>query len=367
MQHDTSTAVRDAIGHHVGTFTTVYVPTPSTAADAERRYEIRRKNVAAELEHLKAGSPTVSVVGDALAEADHADATARLIVAVDTDGDASVLVDHSMIRALSRTSVTVGPVPALLPILEATQVDLSHVAVLLDRTGGDLFARNDLGSPLAVDEVEGNEVHIHRGHPGGWSQRRFQQTAENTWEKNAREVVDRLAELHPGNALVVVGGDVRAVGFFIEHLPSRYTVLEVEGSRAERPAPGVDAFLDHADLALRNRAAEQMVDELGVVREAVGVGTAKTGPEALDMVTRGLASKLVVGNDHSRPDRQTAKFDFSIPAFVEKWQKLEQVNPITAPVTDAAVNLAQRLGTDVVVAPWGALSSYDWGLVAIER
>ncbi len=43
------------------------------------------------------------------------------------------------------------------------------------------------------------------------------------------------------------------------------------------------------------------------------------------------------------------------------------MNPITAPVTDAAVNLAQRLGTDIVVAPWGAMSSYDWGLVAIER
>ena len=357
----------DAVGDHVGTFATVYVPTPSTAADAEHRYEIRRKNVAAELERLNAGAAIVSAVTEALVHADHADATARLIVAVDTDGAAPVLIDRSMIRPLSRTSVTVGPVPALLPILEATQADLEHVAVLLDRTGGDLYARANLSSPLAVDEVEGDKVHIHRGHPGGWSQRRFQQTAENTWERNAKDVVDRLAEFHPDTTLVVVGGDVRAVGFFTQHLPSRYTVLEVEGSRAERPAPAVEAFLDHADLALRNRAAEQMVDELRAVREAVGVGTANTGAEALDMLTRGLASKLVVGNDHSRPDRRTARFDFSIPAFVENWDGLDQVDPTVAPVTDAAVNLAHRLGAEVVVAPWAAMSSFDWGLAAIER
>lgn len=364
---DHSTTMLEAIGDHVGTFATIYVPTPSSVADADQRYDIRRKNVAAELESLNAGSGLTTVVVGALAEADHADATARLIVAVETESDASVLIDRSMIRPLRRTSVTVGAVPALLPSLEAARADIKHVAVLLDRVGGDLYTRSDLGSPLMVDEVEGDDEHIHRGHPGGWSQRRFQQIAENTWEQNAKGVVETLTQSYPDITLVVVGGDVRAVGFFKEHLPSRYTVLEVEGSRAERPEPGVDAFLDNADLALRNRAAELLVDELAAIREAVGVGTARTGPDALDLLTQGLASKLVVGNDHSRPDRRAAQFDFSVPAYVENWEDIAGVNPTVAPVTDAAVNLAHRLGTEITVTPYAAMSNYDWALAAIER
>ena len=42
-------------------------------------------------------------------------------------------------------------------------------------------------SPEEVQvQVDGDELHIHRPHQGGWSQRRFQQRAENQWEANAQ-------------------------------------------------------------------------------------------------------------------------------------------------------------------------------------
>ncbi len=38
----------------------------------------------------------------------------------------------------------------------------------------------------ATEQVEGETEYIRRGAPGGWSQKRFQQRAENTWEHNGQ-------------------------------------------------------------------------------------------------------------------------------------------------------------------------------------
>lgn len=68
--------------------------------------------------------------------------------------------------------------------------------------------------------VEGDEEPIRKVQPGGWSQRRYQNRAENTWEANAKQVADRLADIARSEplAFVVVAGDVRAVQFLRDNL-----------------------------------------------------------------------------------------------------------------------------------------------------
>src|SRR5690606_38527690 len=60
-------------------------------------------------------------------------------------------------------------------------------------------------------------------HAGGWSQRRFQQRAEEDWAATAREVAAEVERLFDevDARVVVLGGDDRAVGLIRDDLPAR--------------------------------------------------------------------------------------------------------------------------------------------------
>ncbi len=264
---------------------------------------------------------------------------------------------------MERVDITLGSLPALLPMLEVSQIDVPHIAVLVDRTGADIHERHGVADPVDVDQVDGQELHVHRSQPGGWSQKRFQTRAENTWEQNAKQAVDEIMDAHPDVELIIVGGDVRAVGYFTEHVPNGPDVVTVEGS----PSADHDAFLDNADPVLRDRAATHQVEALNRASEAVGVGTGETGTKALRLITEGRAGHVVIANDHLDTDRPTAEFDLTIPAYVGEPDGWETDHAQIVPVTDAALLLAHRLGAEVTVVPSGAASRFDLGLAAVSR
>jgi len=110
------------------------------------------------------------------------------------------------------------------------------VVVETGRAGADLTAF-DGGTVLATETVDGDTEHIHRRHPGGWSHRRFQQRAENTWEGNAHHVADAVAVLarKVDAELVAVAGDVRAQTFVLGALPTELSDLAVK-IEADSPA-----------------------------------------------------------------------------------------------------------------------------------
>ncbi len=340
-------------------FATIYLPSPSAIEDAEQQFAIRTKNVRQNLEQTDASEKMVSLVADALDRADHSDAAGRFLVV----SDERVVMDRDLVRPVDEVDITLGPLPALLPMLEVSRIDVPHVAVLVDRTGAHIYERSGVADPVSVEIVEGDELHVQRSQPGGWSQKRFQTRAENTWEQNAKEAVDEILDGHPDVELIIVGGDVRAVGFFTEHTPNDPTVIEVEGSRSAEH----DAFLDNADQVLRSRAAELQMEALGRAEEAVATDNGATGEAALHLITQGRAAELIIGNDHRDRDRPTAEFDLAIPAFLGDSQAWETEHPVIAPVTDAALLMAHRLGTEVVVVPEGAASSFELGLAATSR
>ena len=318
---------------------TVFVPTRSDKADADQRFDIQVKNVRKRLEELNAEQDVIDAVLGVLDGYDHHDATSIALVAARGE---SLLV-HPMFRPVARLFVSYGSTPALLPLLEIDQVDAPHVAVLLDRVGADIWYRTDLGTAVETETVDGDDLHIHRSHPGGWSQRRFQQIAENTWEQNAKLVVDEVGDAITDDVeVVVVGGDVRAVGFFTEHATNRFDdLVVVDGSRAAGP----EAFLDNADIALRSRAAEWTASSIRSMRDAIGEDRAVTGHDALKLLAQGRVETLYVGNDTSDRDRPTAYFDFDTPLV------LDETGGRSAPVTEGAVALAAATGANVIVLP----------------
>jgi peptide subunit release factor 1 (eRF1) len=226
----------------------------------------------------------------------------------------------------------------------------------LDRTGADVFERVDVGSPIRIDNVEGPDVRVHRGHPGGWSQKRFKQTAENAWENNAREVVEWTIATNPEIELFLVAGDTRAVGFFLEHLPQHIERIVIDGSRHADH----DAFLDAADVALRNRAAEDVVEQLDRWRAAAGEGSGLTGRAAvLTALLQARVETLLVIDDTDESERHTVAFDF------ESNQVGESERSVRAPVTDGAVALAAATGAEVVVVP--TVPDLEGGVGAVLR
>lgn len=340
-------------------FATIYLPSPSAIEDAEQQFAIRTKNVRQELEQADADEAMIRLVDEALGRVDHSDAVGRLLVV----NDDQVVLDRDLVRPVDRVDITLSPIPAILPMIEVSETDVPHVAVLVDRTGAHIYERSGVSDPIDVDVVDGQELHVQRSQPGGWSQKRFQIRAENTWEQNAKQTVEEILEAHPNVELIIVGGDVRAVGFFTEHVPNGPDVVEVEGSRSADH----DAFLDNADRVLRTRAAERQVEALDEATEAVATDNGATGVAALQLITQGRAGQVVIGNDHRDPDRPTAEFDLTIPAYLGDSDDWETDNRIIVAVTDAALFMAHRLGTDTMVVPAGAAARFDLGVAAVAR
>jgi hypothetical protein len=349
MATSTSSSLRDqlrelttAVGRPI---TTVYLPLPSATEDAAQQFDIRRRNLPGELADAGADDATVEVIERALADREHGDGAALVLVA-----DAErVLVDRTLTRPIDRPLIRVGPAPALLPALRAEQDDIDHVAVLLDRTGADLWVRSGLGDSEQTARVKGDTEHVARSHPGGWSQRRFQQRAEETWEQNAKAAVDELAELVDLERVehVVVGGEIHSVSHFTENLPPpvRDRVLEVDGSRhAEH-----DAFLDAADTAIRTASKQDEVADIRQLREELAVDVAQEGLGVLSMLAQGRVERLFVVDDTEAEERIEVAFTTDPLLAGEMAEEVSADQ--RGPAADLAVLMAEQMGTDIHVLP----------------
>jgi hypothetical protein len=202
---------------HNGPFVSVYLDTTGNVVDAPERARLRWKNLRRELDD--AGAPEAALAGiDPLVAEAHTEGDTLAVIA----GPEGVLHHSHLPEPPARDLARFGSLPDLLPLLAWRQSQLPCVVVATDRVGADLLAV----LPEALDrelQVQGEELHVTRSHPGGWSQRRFQQRAENRWEANAGAVAAALTRLADQVAprLVVVAGDVRAVQFLRRQLPDR--------------------------------------------------------------------------------------------------------------------------------------------------
>lgn len=340
--HDQLSELTDAVGRPIAT---IYLPLPSASEDAAQQLDIRRRNIPGYLADQGADEAMIAVVSEALADLDHGEAAALLLVA---DSE-RVLLERALLRPVARELVVVGPAPSLLAALRAEQDDLEHVAVLLDRVGADVWVRSDLGHSDQTLEVEGDVEDVQRSHPGGWSQRRFQQRAENAWEANATEAVGELLEVVDLERVdrIVVGGDTRAVGFFVDHLPTavKDRVMVVDGSRNADP----DAFLDGADVAIRTAAKGREVDEIHQLREELATDVAVEGLEVLTMLAEGRVDRLFVRDDTGEEDR--LQVPYTVDPLLAGPLAEEMSATEYGPATDLAVLMAQRMGTSIHVLP----------------
>jgi hypothetical protein len=316
--------LREVVGRP-GPFLTVVLPSPSELDDARHRREVQWRNARRGVES-EWPAELLDALETAVLELPH-DGGEALVAVQDAQGTRTLeFLDHGVDRA----HWSVGALPRLAAIIENRQRTLPHIVVMTDRTGADITAF-DAGEVVAARAVEGETEHIHRGHPGGWSQRRFQQRAENTWERNADDVADAIGELarHVRPVLIAVAGEVRARSLVLDALsPSTADRIEgLESGDADHAADEVLRLL--ADLHARAQR-----DALERLASALARGAATGTDGTLHALNEGRVGALLVA-DHG--DEQ----------------------PVTGPhhatpgarVVDVAVAGALRGGATITIVP----------------
>lgn len=266
---------------------------PLRPANEDLPQEVRLEWRAMREEAARMGAPPEGLeVVDRAIQGAHRE-SAGLHVVVPAEGEPHV---EGLARPPARPSVTWGPVPALVPVVADRQRRQPHVVALVDRQGADIVASTGriAGPPGAPDApgaeaamtttVEGETFPLRKVAAGGWLQRRFQQHAEETWRHNMAEVAAELArQVERVDArFVAVGGDERAVGLLVDHLPAwvRELVRPIAVTRAidgssSRLADEVTRVLDGwVDVEI-GRTLDAYREELGQDDRAVA-GTADT-------------------------------------------------------------------------------------------
>jgi len=356
-----------------GPFVTVYLGTEAAVENAAQRNELRWKNLRGRLEEDGAPAEALAAI-DALVPDAHRQGRTLAVVA---DATGLRLVRHEP-EPPARDAGWFGPLPRVGPFIEWAQAAVPHLVVLADRAGADIvvFTRraDSFGAGAApvmsVGEDTGGDPELRKTNPGGWSQRRYQQRAENLWEQNAKAVADQVVSVadETGARLIAVAGDVRALQLLRDHLPQRTAELlqEVDGSRA--PGAGLDEIADDVVKLAANVVAEDTVDILRLFKQERGqsdlaVEGAKNTIEAL------AAARVDTLLIHDDPDDDRSAWFGPEPGMVALTKKalteLGAPKPQKARLVDVAIRAAFTTGAAVRIVP--SVGSVKQGIGAILR
>ncbi len=272
-------------------FVTVTIPTPSNLDHPGDRFGVEWKNARKQLTDVWS-EDDLAPLDEAVGDLRHDDGASLVLVA----GRGGPTFVEVMDEPVTGTTAHEGPLPRWATVIEARQRVIAHVMVEADRVGADLTAF-DGGTVLETDSIDGATEHIHRGQAGGWSQRRFQQRAENTWEANARLVSDAVAQLvrRVDAQLIAVSGDVRAQTLILESLPADLVDRAV---KIEAGSP--EGIADETVKLLSSIVSERVVAAADRVRSGLPSGAASIdAEEIIDALGQGRVRMLLVHDDGS--------------------------------------------------------------------
>jgi hypothetical protein len=238
------TEVYDGAGGHdrskPGPFASVYLDTSQAVENADKESELRWQHQRHLLADQGADRATLEALNEAVAAyPPQVRSSGRVLVAA---AGGRMLLDRELPAAPRRQIAAWAPLPHLMPLLAQSPDTVPHVVAVVDRIGAEVTAYGPRGRPVAGVEVEGEDHPIRKVQPGGWSQQRFQRRAENLWERNAKDVAERVDAMveSTGARLLVLAGDVRARGALLNALPTRSQALAVASEAGSR-APGASA------------------------------------------------------------------------------------------------------------------------------
>ncbi|MDP9407242.1 MAG: hypothetical protein M3P95_05065 [Actinomycetota bacterium] len=352
-----------------GPFVTVVLDTTSEVEDAATRLDINWRNTLRELEEKGVDEATREALSANLGE--HGEGNTRVLVAASGE----VLLALSLPDPPESQVVNVGPLPTLLALAERASVQVPHVVALVDRLGADVMAYGGSDPvPEEVLEVKGpQQHHIRKVHAGGWSSRRYEETAENFWERNAEEVASAVdgAANDVQAQLVVLAGDDRAVNLLQGELPERLKPVTtvVQGTRH---ADGGDPFTAQRIVDAVAERLKAVTDDLlaKYEQERAQNDKAVDGPaDTLAALRMAQVDVLVITTQ--LPADATAWFDAEQPGVVglsrDDVTGLGGQQPQEAPLVDVLLRAALGTGATVRVVSGDRPDAPQHGVGALLR
>jgi hypothetical protein len=251
-----------------------------------------------------------------------------------------------------------GGLPHVLPLMAWLQEHPAHVVALVDRAGADLTVHPRGTTEEVTVVVEGPDDEIVRNAPGGWSQPRYQRRAEDSWDHNAGSVASTLeSSLRRYHArLLMLGGDVRALQYLQEHLPTwvrhEVAVRRVRGGRSQDGSWA--RRNEQVREEVRRAVEEELAGLLDEVAEREGPrGRAVTGRQrTLAALADGRVQTLLLAADAA--ERRTAWFGPGARDVAADRKPLAgaAMPAQRGPLEDVATRAAILTGAEVrVVAP----------------
>jgi release factor family 2 len=260
-----------------GPWVSIYLDTSMDSADAREAIALRWRELAGQVTAAGADRDTVAALDAAVRE--HT-GTGRCGLALFA-GTGEVALRQPLPEPPAQPVARVGTRPDVLPLLAGLGEHVSWLRVLVDRSGADL----ELHAGRIHRTVPGTGRYpVRKAAPGGWSQPKYQHSAEVTWLENAKEVAEELAHAvdETGPDVVILAGDVRARQLLAEHLPPAVADRVVQtdaGSRAAGSDPGP---LDEAtERAVRELVARRYAETLDAYRAGLAHGLAVAGLAAV--------------------------------------------------------------------------------------
>ena len=287
-----------------GPFITVLLDATRADAAGDEQVAGRWKSLRRELTAAGAPDAVLTLIEERVTRPTGVAGPHGRVVIADAD---EIVIDRVVKEPPAQSSAVYDPVPALAPAVRAADQATRFVLVEIDRQGADLTWSDGTTARPEREVVEGDHDVLHKiREGGGWSHRRMQTRAEDSWERNAETVAadldKQVAERSP--EVVLVTGDVRAVGLLRDALGQHVRELLVEvpgGSRAD----GVNqsAFeqrVAEALVAHRARRREKVADRF---RTAQGRGEAAVTsvPDLVTVLQRGQVAELLIRDDLTLP------------------------------------------------------------------
>jgi hypothetical protein len=258
--------------------------------------------------------------------------------------------------------VTWGPLPHTTPLLDLMDTAPSCLVARIDRTGADLELRDSSGRH-GVGEVQGEEYQLHISPSASWRERHFQNSVENTWDRNAALVAEALRErrAETGAELLVLAGDGRECHAVQDRLAPELrevSVIAEHGVRnAGRNQAASERKLDEEVEAVRashvhRRAAEAMERfQAGRVPTDDGrVGAAEGVPALVDAAREHRIAALLVRPDGPDLHREVWVGDEPDQVAVRRTdlRYLGESHPAGARADDALLRSAVATGAEVI-------------------
>jgi hypothetical protein len=349
----------------VGPFLTLQLTTEADIDNAAQRSEQRWRALRDEAAGQGTPVEVLDAVDPVIPDA-HLEGQGLAVVA---SGAGVLHLEHTS-RPPDRDMARWTPLPSLLPIVAWRQESPAYVTVLADRQGADLtLVRRE--RPDVQREAGGDDYPIRKPNAGGWSQRRYQERAEHTWERNAADAAEQVARLaRRGDArLIVVAGDERAVTLLQQALPAALAERLVIVSGGRSPDGSEDIFGAEARLAVElavNAEADALLERFREERgqdDRAAEGTRAT----FAALTMAAVDVLLVGPDDPEDPRMAwfGPEPTQLGTTAADVKALGVGQPAEGRLVDVAVRGA--LGTGAGIRVVGAGAGLEGGIGAILR